>query len=38
MTVAEAAVHLKTDIKKGLSTQEVEKRLTEYGTNELDEE
>ena len=38
MTVADAAGHLKTDLKKGLSTQEVEKRLVEHGTNELDEE
>lgn len=38
MTVDDAARHLKTDLKKGLSTQEVEKRLVEHGTNELDEE
>ena len=38
MTVEEAISHYKTDLKKGLSTAEAEKRLAEHGPNELDAE
>ena len=38
LTVSEAAKHFATSLEKGLSKAEVDKRLTKYGTNELDEE
>ena len=38
LSVDDAVKHLKTDIKKGLTTAEAEKRLAEYGQNELDAE
>jgi magnesium-transporting ATPase (P-type) len=38
LVVADAAVHLKTNLETGLSSAEVQKRLQEYGTNELDAE
>ena len=38
MTVDEAIRQYKTDLKKGLSSAEAEKRLKEHGPNELDAE
>ena len=38
MAVEEALKHLKTDKAKGLTTDEVNKRLEEYGANELESE
>ena len=38
MSVQEALQNYKTDIKKGLTSAEAEKRLKEHGPNELDAE
>jgi magnesium-transporting ATPase (P-type) len=38
LSVEDCAKELKTDLKKGLTDSEVQKRLKEYGPNELDEE
>ena len=38
MTVEQATKHLETDLTKGLSSAVAQKRLAEYGPNELDAE
>lgn len=38
MSVDQAIAHLKTNIKTGLTSGEAEKRLEQYGANELDKE
>jgi len=38
MGIADAAKHLNTDLKKGLTSAEAEKRLEKFGPNELDAE
>ena len=38
MTVEEACKNLKTDLDRGLTQKEAEKRLAEMGPNELDKE
>ena len=38
MSVDESIKHLKTDVKKGLSTDEAAKRLEKHGPNELEGE
>ena len=38
MSVEQTVTYLKTDLKKGLTSAEAEKRLAEHGPNELDAE
>ena len=38
MSVTDAIKHLQTDLKKGLTSAEAEKRLEKYGPNELEAE